>query len=94
MINLKETIGSDSNTDEEELEGEDSSFTVTTSQAVFGQNQTEKSSKTLLERQNDQSFQKPEEESEMLLMVNCPTCGVKYPVSDIEEIVLWTSPRS
>jgi hypothetical protein len=78
IADLREVIESDSHSDDidddDDDDGDDNSFTATASRPTFGENELVEIS------------QKSEKEPcEVTMMVNCPTCGGKYPVSEIEE---------
>ena len=71
IADLREVIESDSHSDDDD---DDNSFTATASQPTSGENELVEIS------------QKSEKDPcEVTMMVNCPTCGRKYPVSEIEE---------
>ncbi|CAB3985842.1 Hypothetical predicted protein [Paramuricea clavata] len=73
IADLREVIESDSHSDDID-DDDDNSFTATASRPTFGENELVEIS------------QKSEKEPcEVTMMVNCPTCGGKYPFSEIEE---------
>ena len=73
IAELREVIESDSNSDDDD--GNDS-FAATANQPSF------------VENESVQMSQKSEEdqcEVNTMMVVNCPTCGKKYPIHEIEE---------